>query len=144
MKLRKSRILFLLLTALIALALVACGGDSAADDAAETVADAPVADEEVEVVAAGDPEAGKALYDQVCIACHGPDGQGIEGLGSRFIDNEFIQAHEDDQLLQFVKTGRPATDPENVSGIDMPPKGGNPALTDAEILDIIAYLRTLQ
>jgi disulfide bond formation protein DsbB len=34
-------------------------------------------------------------------------------------------------------------DPLNTTGIDMPGKGGNPALTDDNILAIIAYLRTL-
>jgi hypothetical protein len=28
--------------------------------------------------------------------------------------------------------------------VDMPPKGGNPALTDAQIMDIIAFIRSLQ
>jgi cytochrome c5 len=28
--------------------------------------------------------------------------------------------------------------------VDMPPKGGNPALSDAQLLDIIAYMRSLQ
>jgi hypothetical protein len=27
--------------------------------------------------------------------------------------------------------------------VDMPPKGGNPALTDSDLNDITAYIRTL-
>ena len=49
----------------------------------------------------------------------------------------------DEQLLAFIKTGRPTSDPANTTGVDMPPKGGNPALTDAQIVDIIAFIRTL-
>ena len=118
----------------LALALVACGGGDTAD---ETAGDA-------EAVSAGDPVAGEELYNQVCIACHGPEGEGIEGLGKPFPESEFIRTHSDQELLEFIKQGRPVSDPENTTGVDMPPKGGNPALTDAEILDIIAYIRTLQ
>jgi hypothetical protein len=50
----------------------------------------------------------------------------------------------DAELLEFVKTGRPVGDPLNTTGVDMPPKGGNPALSDVQILDIIAHIRTLQ
>ena len=38
----------------------------------------------------------------------------------------------------------PPSHPDNTTGIQMPPKGGNPAMSDDDILDIIAYLRTLQ
>jgi disulfide bond formation protein DsbB len=47
-------------------------------------------------------------------------------------------------MLTFIKTGRPSGDPLNTTGVDMPPKGGNPALSDEQILDIVAYIRTLQ
>ena len=33
--------------------------------------------------------------------------------------------------------------PDNTSGVEMPPKGGNPGLTDEQLTDIIAYIRTL-
>ena len=130
---------FLLILLLFAFALAACGGDE------EAAVDAPAgADEPEEVVSAGDPVRGEELYNQVCIACHGPGGEGVEGLGKPFTSSEFLETHSDEELLAFIKQGRPVSDPENTTGVDMPPKGGNPALTDQEILDIIAYLRTLQ
>ena len=46
--------------------------------------------------------------------------------------------------MAFIKTGRPASDPANTTGVDMPPKGGNPAMTDQQIMDVIAYMRSLQ
>lgn len=129
MKLNKVTFAGILL--LLALALMACGGgDSTADEA--------------EMASTGDPAAGEELYNQVCISCHGPDGEGIEGLGKPFSTSEFVANHSDQELLEFVKQGRPISDPENTTGVDMPPKGGNPALTDEQILDIIAYIRTLQ
>jgi disulfide bond formation protein DsbB len=46
-------------------------------------------------------------------------------------------------LVEFLNTGRPAEHPDNESGITMPPKGGNPSLSDDDLADIAAYLRTL-
>jgi disulfide bond formation protein DsbB len=79
----------------------------------------------------------------LCSACHGPDARGIPNLGKDLVTSEFVAGLTDEELLQFIKTGRPIWDPLNTTGLDMPPKGGNPALTDEEILAIIAYLRSL-
>jgi disulfide bond formation protein DsbB len=117
-------------------ALAACGGagDSASSRAEEGAAP----------VSMGDADAGKEQYDMLCIACHGPGGEGIEGLGKPFTTSEFLRERSDEEMVEFVKTGRPMSDPLNTTGVDMPPKGGNPALTDDQILDIIAFVRTLQ
>lgn len=139
----KQRFFYILLTLLLLLPLVtACGGGEPA--AAEAGDDVAAAGEDTAAVSAGDPAAGEELYNQVCIACHGPGGQGIEGLGKPFTTSEFVRTHSDAELLEFVKTGRPMSDPLNTTGVDMPPKGGNPALTDEQILDVIAYIRSLQ
>ncbi len=50
----------------------------------------------------------------------------------------------DDEFVDFIKLGRPASHPDNTTGVDMPPKGGNPALTDDELYDVVAFVRTLQ
>jgi len=47
-------------------------------------------------------------------------------------------------LILFIAVGRSTTDPDNVTGIAMPPKGGNSSLTDQDLADIVDYLRTLQ
>lgn len=130
----KKLIGLILMTALFSL-LVACGGGS---DSASS------ANEETVVVSLGDAAAGKTQYDMVCIACHGPGGEGIEGLGKPFTTSDFLQSKNDDEMLVFIKTGRPSGDPLNTTGVDMPPKGGNPALTDDQIYDIVAYIRTLK
>lgn len=136
------KFVFFGLLLVMALALVACGGgEEAATDASAGDAGG---DTETEMVSAGDPVAGEEQYNQVCIACHGPGGEGVEGLGKPFTTSEFVRTHSDQELLEFVKQGRPISDPENTTGVDMPPKGGNPALTDEQIMDIIAYIRTLQ
>lgn len=87
-------------------------------------------------------ERGTTLYAQ-CAACHGPDGHGIPNLGKDLVESPFVASLTDEALLSFIKVGRPIWDPENTTGIDMPGKGGNPALTDGDIMAIIAYLRSL-
>lgn len=87
---------------------------------------------------------GESAYLVACIACHGPAGEGIAGLGKPLSHSDFIAGLTDEELLEFIAVGRSTTDPENTSGIAMPPRGGRPNLTDSEIRDIIAYLRALQ
>lgn len=138
---RKYTFLAFLAALVMVLALAACGGggETAAPEAeGEAVAEAPA-----EGTLAGDPEAGKSQFDMVCIACHGAGGVGVEGLGKPFTTSEFLLTVSDQELLDFIKTGRPVGHPDNTTGVDMPPKGGNPALTDEQLTDIIAYIRTL-
>jgi disulfide bond formation protein DsbB len=87
---------------------------------------------------------GATVYLASCSACHGPDAHGIVGLGKDLVMSEFVHGLSNEDLLTFVKTGRPIWDPLNTTGIDMPPKGGNPALTDDQLLAVIHYLRSLQ
>jgi glucose/arabinose dehydrogenase len=47
-------------------------------------------------------------------------------------------------MLEFLQVGRAHDALDNESGILMPARGGNPNLTDDDLLDIIAYLRTLE
>ncbi len=91
----------------------------------------------------GDPVRGKDLYMKNCLACHGPDAKGIKGLGKDLTTSEFVATRTDEQLLEYVKKGRTPDDPLNTTGVAMPPKGGNPALRDSEIIHIIAYIRTI-
>jgi disulfide bond formation protein DsbB len=99
-----------------------------------------VSDEEwAEYVASG-----TKLYGTTCVACHGVGAVGVPGLGKALADNAFVQGQDDDALLEFIQKGRDPSDPLNTTGIGMPAKGGNPALSEDDILDIIAYMRTLQ
>ena len=137
MKLKK----FICLVGMVLLlfGLAACGGENGTGSGGDTP------DSPAEVAASlGDPEAGEEKYNEVCIACHGPGGEGIEGLGKPFTSSDFLREQSDQEMLEFIKIGRPSGDPLNTTGVDMPPKGGNPALTDEQIMDIVAYVRTLQ
>ena len=86
---------------------------------------------------------GQTLYESTCSACHGSDAKGIEGVGKNLVEGEFVLQTSDDDLLGFIKVGREPGDPDNTTGISMPAKGGNPALSDEDIKKIIAHLRTL-
>lgn len=92
---------------------------------------------------AGDAQNGETFFNQTCIACHGPGGIGVKGLGKDMTTSTFIAGLDDAQLLEFIKKGRDTSDPLNTTGVAMPPKGGNPALDDAKLMDIIAYIRTI-
>ena len=85
---------------------------------------------------------GEKLYQQTCATCHGADGHGMPKLGKDLHDNQFTRGLSDDEMLAFLKQGRPAWHEDNTQGVDMPPRGGNPALTDDDLLAIIAFQRT--
>ena len=132
------RSVLIIALSLLVVALAACGGGGDSTSSGDGASDQAAA------VSAGNPDAGKEQYDMLCVACHGPGGEGIEGLGKPFTTSNFLREKNDEEMLEFIKVGRSSGDPLNTTGIDMPPKGGNPALTDDQILDIVAYVRTLQ
>jgi mono/diheme cytochrome c family protein len=111
-------------------ALTACGGSVNA-------ASAPAA-------AAGDPVAGEKLFRSTCVVCHGQDAQGLPGLGKNLVTNEFVAGQTDSELVEFIKMGRGPDDPLNTTGVRMPAKGNNPALSDEDLANIVAYIRKLQ
>lgn len=128
----------LILIAVAALAFAACGGgDNDADDNGGDTAAPPVS------VAPPNADHGKELFLGTCAACHGTDGKGITGLGKDFTTSTFAHDLTDPELVAFIITGRPAGDPLNTTGVDMLPRGGNDDLTDQDLFDIVAYLRTL-
>lgn len=92
----------------------------------------------------GDASQGKKIFLGTCAACHAPDGSGVKGQGQDLRDSTFLKDRTDEKVLAFVKTGRQPFDPESKLHLAMPARGGNPALTDASLLDAIAYVRELQ
>ncbi len=96
----------------------------------------------LETVLASDVRAGGRLYGSVCSACHGINLQGISGLGKTLINSEFVNRLNDDELVAFITVGRTTRDPLNTTGVAMPAKGGNPSLTDADLHQIVDYIRS--
>lgn len=120
----------LAIVAVMAMALAACGGGG--DASPDTTAGGPT----------GDAVAGESLF-VTCAACHGPDGTGLEGLGKDLTNSAFLAERTDAEMVAFLEVGRRADDPDNDTGVDMPPKGGNPALSEQDLYDVIAYLRSI-
>ena len=83
------------------------------------------------VAAAGKPGAadGKGVYDKVCIACHQVSVAGSPRLGDKAAWAPRIKTGMD-ALLQSVLKGKNA----------MPPRGGNPSLSDAEIRAAVEFM----
>jgi len=86
---------------------------------------------------------GQRIFSTTCSACHGFDGKGIPGLGKGVIGSDFINGLNDDQLVAFVVAGRTTSDPLNTTGVAMPSRGGNPSLTDADLHNVVDYIRSL-
>ena len=100
---------------------------------------------EVAVAAAYDADTvahGASVYAGICSACHAPNARGIPGLGKDLIASEFVHGLSDDELLQFIIVGRQPWDEGNTTGVAMPARGGNPALSDDDIRSVIAFIRT--
>jgi mono/diheme cytochrome c family protein len=112
-------------TALLVAVFLACGGGGGSDGGDKDVA------------------AGQRLYMANCGLCHGQSAEGKPKLGKGLHDNEFVNSLTDEDLLAFLREGRRANHPLNTRGVDMPPRGGNPGLTDDDLRQIVAYLRSL-
>lgn len=92
---------------------------------------------------AGDVEAGKAKFQQVCAVCHGPagagDGPASAGLNPkpRALNDAEWQASVDDAYLEKIITeGGPAVGKS-------PMMTAQRGLSEAEVANIIAYVRSL-
>jgi disulfide bond formation protein DsbB len=68
----------------------------------------------------------------------------MPNLGKDLTASTFLKGLPDAEAILFLTKGRPSSDPLNTTKVDMPPRGGNPALKEQDLADIIAYLRTLQ
>jgi disulfide bond formation protein DsbB len=56
----------------------------------------------------------------------------------------FLAKQSDEQLAAFIKMGRLPTDRQSVMRLYMPPLGGNFALKEQDLAQIVAHLRRLQ
>lgn len=89
-------------------------------------------------------EHGKEIFMTTCITCHGADAKGVKGLGKDLVTSKFAKGLDDANLAAFVAKGRDPGDPLNTTKIAMPPKGGNPALTDQDLLSVAMYVHSVQ
>jgi mono/diheme cytochrome c family protein len=89
----------------------------------------------------GDPTKGAALYGANCASCHGASLTGGIGPALNPIEKLPNVANPLDPtfLIDIITNGRTpqAGDPRQTQ---MPPKGGNAALTDQDVKDLAAYI----
>lgn len=87
--------------------------------------------------ASGNVEAGKAVFDKKCASCHAKDGAGNPGIAKalkvelRHLGSKEVQDQKDEVLKKFITEGTEKKKP--VKG-----------LSDEEIANVIAYVRTLK
>jgi len=97
----------------------------------------PAAEESTEMVAAsegGGDDAGKKTYDGICVACHGSGIPNIPQLGDATAWAPRIEQGKD-TLYEHAIVGYMGK-----SGMPMPAKGGNPALSDEEVKAAVDYI----
>ncbi len=90
--------------------------------------------------AGGDSTKGKAVYEQRCLACHGPQGKGDGPTGKVLVPPaaDFTSAaskkKSDADLLKTIENGKPPTAMVAWKGL----------LSDQDIQHVLAYVKTLR
>ena len=88
----------------------------------------------------GDERLGRFWFDSICATCHGPNGDGYiaGGTGTAIGKAAFLDKVTDGFIRTTIKQGRTNTRMIGYSG-----PAAMAALSDRDIDDIIAYLRTV-
>ncbi len=87
---------------------------------------------------------GETLFTAQCMACHGPDGKGIEQLGPPLVGSEWVTSSPE-RLVAILLQG--LAGPIRVAGKSYVPAAAmpgfkvNPEVTDAQLTDIATFVR---
>jgi mono/diheme cytochrome c family protein len=95
--------------------------------------------------AKGDAAAGKAIYDKECAKCHGDKGAGDGAIGQKLKEKPTnwagggggLKGMDDQKISDSIKKGGKAVG----KSASMP---AYPKLSDAEVANVVAYVKTLQ
>lgn len=68
----------------------------------------------------------------------------MPNLGKDITTSAFVASQTDEQLVAFIKEGRLADHPDNTTGVAMPPKGGDPTISDEQVQQIVDFVRSIQ
>ena len=82
---------------------------------------------------------GAQVYVETCAVCHGMGGEGGMPGVPDLSENKNLFAEQEEALLSRMKEG--ISTPS--SPMNMPPYGGNPKLSDQQIIDALRYLRSV-
>lgn len=83
-------------------------------------------------------QSGSMVYHQTCIACHGANGKGAVPGAPDFTSSSGPLSKSDSILMQHIINGYQAPG----STMAMPARGGNPKLTDQDLKNTLAYIRS--
>jgi disulfide bond formation protein DsbB len=64
------------------------------------------------------------------VSCHGPDAKGLPGLGKDLTTSNVVKGQAHNPCVESNQQGRRTRDPAKMTNVDMPPRSGDPALTD--------------
>lgn len=82
-------------------------------------------------------EQGRQLYEQTCAACHGTDASGAMPGVPDLTKRRGALTKTDAELLRSLVKGMQTPG----APLAMPPRGGNPALTDSDLRATLVHLR---
>jgi cytochrome c oxidase cbb3-type subunit 3 len=99
-----------------------------------------VKDVEAQPKSTGNWQRGKKRFENICLGCHGPKGNGYSagGTGTAIGKAGFLSKASDGFIRTTIKEGRSNTRMRSFQG-----SRGLANITNQEIEDIIAYLRTI-
>ncbi len=86
-------------------------------------------------------ERGKKVYDITCIACHQPDGEGVQRMNPTLVKTKWVLGDKralSKIVLNGLKGGEIEIDGDNFHN-PMPPQGD--LLNDQQIADVLTYVR---
>lgn len=87
-------------------------------------------------------QAGRALFGDNCAACHGAEANGGPGFPDLRYRSSTLWGRDADALAETIRVGINAAHPETRVAM-MPAFGRDEMLTDAQITDVIAYVKGL-
>ncbi|MEJ2733177.1 MAG: c-type cytochrome [Anaerolineae bacterium] len=110
----------------------ACHRPAAESSEAEPTAEATSTPTETSPEVGGDASNGQALFAVKCAPCHGPEGEGTSIAQDPLNDAARLADLTDEEVVTVIRMG--------LSG-KMP---ASPQLSDQEVLDLVAFLRSWQ
>jgi disulfide bond formation protein DsbB len=84
--------------------------------------------------------ANSELYSIHCIACHGPDAKGVEGLGVSLVASDLVASSDERDIVAFLQVGRLPQAADNVTGVPMP---AFLWMTPEQLDEVAGYLKSL-
>lgn len=80
----------------------------------------------------------EAIYFETCYVCHGDDGAGNMPGVPDLTQSRALFADDEAQIVARLKKG--IQSPGNIA---MPPRGGNPDLSDEQLLQLLRFMKRM-